>query len=574
MHQLFHRSKRPMILFLYLLWGFLFVFFYLTIGSLNTAGNIRWTGNFIAKTMLLSLLLGSALSFFARLLSAQIGKLFSGQRPPAITGSISLRTTTVCGLIIALFQIPGWLAFYPGICAYDTPVQILQIVSGAYNDHHPLLHTLLLQLFLHLGEALGSSTNAIALYTFLQLILLSFACGYSIAFCGKLLVSLGIKKKGILCFSAGMTVLCIIFPFQSFLSISVTKDIPFTFCFMVMVVTFLDLILYPGQASPWRYLCLFFSTLGIIVFRNNGIYALLVPILFLLIGILRQRKRNVLDVKPLERIFVCLVTSLLLGILLLKLLFQVTDADSADRREMLSLPIQQLARVMIYHGGIGMMPEDTDTLSPQEKNIINDFLLNESYRLYNPSISDPVKRNTNTSVLLRRTKEFFSTYLRLGITYPGDYVNAALGTMAGYLSPGDTSHATINLSESETGLGYVQTRWEESFLQQCGIRKESKWQSLHDLMYRWASENGYLNIPVFGYLLRPGNFLWFFLFLAILFLEKKNYSAFLPLLLILAYLATLLLGPTVQLRYIYPAMMVVPAFFFTAIRSQNDYQKE
>ena len=241
---------------------------------------------------------------------------------------------------------------------------------------------------------------------------------------------------------------------------------------------------------------------------------------------------------------------------------------------MLSLPIQQLARVMIYHGGVGILPEDDNALSTQDKDIINDFLLYESYCLYNPSISDPVKRNTNTSVILRRTKEFFSTYLGLATTYPGDYINAALGTNAGFLSPGDVTHATVNQSDTLTGLGYIQTRWDEPNLNKHGIYKASKWQFLHDVMDKWASENGYLDIPLFGYLLRPGNYLWLFLLLAIVYLEAKNYSALLPISLILAYFATMFFGPTVQLRYIYPTMMVLPACIFAALIIYRNQPKE
>ena len=86
----------------------------------------------------------------------------------------------------------------------------------------------------------------------------------------------------------------------------------------------------------------------------------------------------------------------MIGILSLKFLFIATNAEQEDKREMLSMPIQQLARTMIYHGGAGVLADDDNTMGESEKALINDFILSEAYKNYDAHISDPVKRHTNT----------------------------------------------------------------------------------------------------------------------------------------------------------------------------------
>ena len=142
---------------------------------------------------------------------------------------------------------------------------------------------------------------------------------------------------------------------------------------------------------------------------------------------------------------------------------------------MLSMPIQQLARCMLFHGGVGELEQDDGTMDEASKALINDFLLDEGYRFYRPEISDPVKNHTNTYVVRYRSAEFVGTYLRLLGMYPGDLINAAYAVNAGYFYLGDVTHAVVNQNGRDRGLGYVQTRWVEDELNPRGIYKDSKW---------------------------------------------------------------------------------------------------
>lgn len=74
-------------------------------------------------------------------------------RHQGTAGAVSLFGLALASMLLC--WLPGYLAYYPGICAYDITIQMGQVVSGSYGTHHPLAHTLLVGLFAKLGNGLG-----------------------------------------------------------------------------------------------------------------------------------------------------------------------------------------------------------------------------------------------------------------------------------------------------------------------------------------------------------------------------------------------------------------------------------
>ncbi|MCM1541506.1 MAG: DUF6020 family protein [Blautia sp.] len=451
--------------------------------------------------------------------------------------------------LLVLGWLPGYLAYYPAICTYDSPIQVGQIAENAFVDHHPIAHTLLIKGAMEFGRnVLGSVNGGIAAYALLQIFLLAAVFAFGI---------LRLYRHGVRpLWLTLLLILLMIFPFNAYLSVSVTKDTVFSAFFVLQVLSVYELLYKaPDQGRiTWRELLFFCSTVGMILFRNNGKYAFLVFSGVLALMILFGKK----DRKRAGKLLLWSMAGFLAGNAALAVLFGLINAQQGDKREMLSMPIQQLARCMIYHGGAGVLPEDDNTMEETDKALIRDFILDEGYREYDPAISDPVKRHTNTYVVRYRLKDFAVTYFRLLGRYPGDFLNAALAVDAGYLYPGDVTHAYVNAEQGLEGMGYVQTRWNEEVFANYGIYKDSKWEWLHGRMERWADGNGYLEIPVLRYLFMPGIWVWLYLLLAGWLVVRKEYGRCLPLALVLGYYATLLLGPVVQLRYIYPMMASFP----------------
>ncbi len=522
-----------------------FFFFCFTGAHLAKEGNILWSGSYVAVLvglcLVCGLISGVALTHVLGLLKDELH--LKARKDAWKIGLVSW-------LLIFLSYFPAYLAYYPGICSYDITIQLEQVASGHYIDHHPLAHTLLVEAFLDLGTMVGNTNLGMGLYSLLQMICLSGVMALGVGMLYGRGVALG--------YLIPVQLLGMFLPVNWYMGISVTKDIFFTVFVLLMMFSLYALLSGAGAGNTWRIgrwdLLFAVSLVGLLLFRNNGKYAYLVVLVFGALTCVFAKKNK----RLFRRVWLIGLTGFLVGNLCLSMLFRATDATSGDKREMLSIPIQQMARTYVYHGGIGVAEEDDNTLDEASKELMNAFFANEAYKDYRPDIADPVKKHTQTSVALQRAREWIGTYLRLLVKYPGDYINAVLAVDAGFLYPFDVSHGDINYNGRDRGLGYIQTRWVENELNPMGIYKDSKWEGLHELLEDFADTNAYQDIPVIKYLMMPGCYLWFYLLFAGYLLWKKKYRLLLPLSFVLGYYITSLLGPTVQLRYLYPVMVFLP----------------
>lgn len=546
---------KPIAYAIFVLTGFLFVFCCVTGNELAAEENILWTAGCTLRILGVSLAGGwAAGTVICKICYRWAEKTDISTRIEEKAGGWKVFGISMVLNFAAWF--PGFLAYYPAICAYDIPVQLEQILSGRYIDHHPIIHTLLLKGAMSLGKNVFGNVNmGIGCYGLFQMLVLSAAFAFGMFF----LYRHGMRRIGMIV----VQICCMLYPFHVYMSVSVTKDTLFSAFFLVTVLALSELTEGHKACAP-----LFFAAgTGMILFRNNGKYAFLVLLVFLAAAFIFDKDKRSFRGK----LFLLAAGTFLAGNLLLSGIFKATGAEQGDKREMLSIPIQQLARTMVYHGGIGVIPEDDGAMSEADRALINDFILDEAYRDYRPDFTDPVKSHTNTYVARYRAKDFLTTYVGLFLQFPGDYLNAALAVDAGYLYPGDVSHAYINAQEGAgAGGGYVQTRWDEERLREAGIHKNSKWPSLLKHMEKWADDNAYLRLPLLKYLFVPGVWIWLYLLLAEWLLLNRNFGKCIPLTLVFGYFLTLLLGPTVQMRYLYPLMAAFPFLLGAGLLPERD----
>lgn len=536
--------------------GVLFWFCWMTGHDLAAEGNILWTGGYLFRTLGISLAAGGSMGAGICCLLRRLAGVRFGQRAADMgrlwgwlcgraDGAGAKRGFGIAFCLICLSWLPGFLAYYPGICAYDMPIQMGQFMENFYIDHHPIAHTLLIQWAFTLGKSVFGTPNAgIGILVLLQMGLLGAAFASGAAFLWRR----GIRRIWLVLLQLSF----MLYPFHWYMSISVTKDTVFSAFFIFQVLAFLELLETGAARGGTGFLV---ASVGVILFRNNGRYAFLVFLAVLLFALAAGRGERRFWGKLLVRA----LGAFLAGNVMLWGIYRAAGAHQGDKREMLSIPIQQLARTMLYHGGAGALPEDDGTMGEAERSLIDDFLLNEAYRRYRPDFADPVKSHTNTYVARYRAKEFISVYLKLLMRYPGDFVNAFLAVDAGYLYPDDVSHAYVNAQPGQAaGGGYAQTRWDEATLNGYGIFKDTKWAWLHEKMEQWADSNAYLEVPLLKYLFVPGTWIWLYLLLLAWRLMRRESGHCVCLSLVFGYYLTLLLGPTVQLRYLYPVMAVFP----------------
>lgn len=532
----------------FILTGFLFVFLCVAERDLYSGGNIVWSPGYLCRILAVSLAGGVVLG------SIVCRGIYFWEEHRNVSDRFRIKINEnllwagAFGLNVLTWSV-AYFAYFPGILAYDCPVQFGMIYDHFMNDHHPIAHTLLLKLAVQIGEKLWQSANAgAAVASGMQLLFLAFAFAYGV----KTLYGSGVSHLWVLITQVFSMFYC----FHLYMSVSVTKDTYFTAFFVITTANLFSVIRDKSDSrkigkKDFGFLA---GLTGCILFRNNYLYALVffcIVLIFVMIFEKRNRRKW-------GRILGVAAAAVVLGISCSKIMFHATGAQQGDRREALSLPIQQLARVMVYHGGSGIVLQDDGGLDEESRNLINEFILNEAYRLYDPYFADPVKRNVNTYVARYRASDFVKTYLKLFLRYPGDYLNAFLAVNAGYLSPFDLSHAQILKGEGLPQKGYVQTYWHEEDLSERGFFKDSFWPQMYEYLEKWADENRYLNYPVIKYLFVPGSFLWFYLLTAGAAFIRRDYRKLVVLVLILGYFGTMFLGPVVQMRYLFPISAVFP----------------
>lgn len=444
---------------------------------------------------------------------------------------------------VFLCWIPVFLAYYPAIMSYDFHRQSWEAMKGFiwFNSYQPLIHTLLIWAAFQIGNLFGSLQVGMACYSIFQMFVFSFACAYSC----RLLYRLT-KRKGL---SIVLALFYALFPYNSVLAVEVTKDVMFSAFFLLFVCLFIEkTVLKEKENSVLHDVLWVLTGIMMALFRNNALYAMAV---FVVIYFCAAEKGKRL------RIFVLGMCLVLGGKGALEGLQLALHAGRGSQVEMFSVPIQQFARVGYYHG---------DTLSEETYELINTYVPEEYWNSYNPPISDSVKAWIGAVVFDETWKghydELFSAWLKVGLQYPNEYIDAFLLLTSGYWFIDDVSYAEVLGYGSEGRMGALYTY--NSTVSEVipeGIEHETKFAWLEDRLENIVSANCYYDWPVISNLFKPAFYCWALLLAVLMCFYRKDWKSLLVASFLVIYLATMFLGPVVQVRYILPIMITVPLIF-------------
>lgn len=372
--------------------------------------------------------------------------------------------------------------------------------------------------------------------------------GRCICFWSYFFYTLGVEKKWLI----ALQIWSMFFVPNWYMSISTTKDVIFSAAVLVMLLCLYRIILQ--KRNEWHIngwdIVFWITDVLMVLFRNNGKYALLVTLVFAMIAAVCLKENR----RMYARIALGSVCILLVGNLILSALSDITKASDIRKEEMLSVPIQQFSRVMNYR----------EAVSEEYKAVIDGFIQENAYKNYIPSVSDPVKSRVDVSYIRNHLWEFVSTYFGMLADYPGDFLNAVLALDAGYLNLFDRTHEDV-YTWGASLIRVGGSPYEELGLSQTPVSGE-----LFRMYYDFAESNAYVNIPILGWVIMPGMYLWLCVLPAGWLWWKKRYSMLLVLSYVAGYYITLLLGPTVQLRYIYTVMIVLSYLLVAATKNEEE----
>lgn len=448
-------------------------------------------------------------------------------------------------LFLLLCWLPVFLAVYPGFFVYDAQDEYVQVATRVFSTHHPLVHVLLLGGIICGVHKLTDSYNlGIACYMVFQMALAAGGFTFLFSYLRKKKISRVLRLIGLIWLG--------LFPTAVMFTLCSAKDALFTLALLLLLVCLLEMGTAEAffESKGWRILFVC-SGAAMMLLRNNGFYAFLVMIPLLLL-LKKSRRGQVLFLSA------CAVAGCLLINGGLKM---ALHADDSEYQELLTVPIQQLARTYKY------APE---AFSEGDREILYEVLNEEALSLYTPRLSDSVKYRFDNETFGKNKGRYAGLWLRVGLKKPLIYLNAWWMTSYGFWYP-DT---VINVYGGNTVFTF--TYKDNSYfgyeVELPGVR-ESKIPWLDEVYRKLSLEVWKERIPVVSWLFSPGAMFWFYAFLFAWLLNNKRYEIMYPFLPIFLLWLTVLLGPTYLPRYVLFFWYALPLFLAVwqmGMRTENE----
>ena len=466
-----------------------------------------------------------------------------GKMKPAKAGLISW-------IIIWLCWLPAFLAYYPAIMSYDFHRQFGEAVKGYvwFYEYQPLVHTFLIRMFWLLGLKLGNVAAGLAAFAILQSLVLSASMAAGISY---------VYRRSGMAPAVIWTMFFALLPFNPVLAISMTKDILFSSFFALLI---LIVIMMEEKKSPILYAAFIVTGILNILFRNNAAYALIFLAPAFLIG-----KKNLKDKLINAGLAVIVVVA---GLGCKTLIRETMHAIPGNEIEKYSVPIMQMVRVTAYQA---------DNLTPEQEEILRRYIDESSWGDYYAPIADSAKSGVSayrSAAWTNGGTQLIKDYLTIGKAYPNDYIDAFIGLTAGYWSFFDRSHAEMLDVGDDTGYGLLFTfNSSVNEMYPEGIPNASLLPILRDKYAHIINGNSYYHWPVLSLLFKPATYFWVFVFVCLAALYRKKSGSAAVLAYPLFYLMTMLLGPCVHFRYMYPYVVVMPVLIAFVLAGRSA-QKE
>lgn len=449
-----------------------------------------------------------------------IGKTLSRKDFPCFIKIRGIKLFATLWILMLFLWLPILLACWPGVATYDINAQLEQIAHQAFSSHHPVVHTLLLEVCFKVAERFGGNdSNGILIYSLFQIGIMTGV------FSGTVYYMIYRKMSEIWC---GLVFLWFsIFPVHALFGVITTKDSLFSVFFLLTVLCVMQMREECfWKDAAWQSLAVIAFTM-MSIFRNNGYYVFLILIPFLVIAY-RKSVKKLLIVIVIVVAFVQFYKGPFSNMLGVK---------SGDPREMLSIPMQQIARVYQFH---------QDELEIKDKHLILELIEPDKLIHYDSHKSDTVKAGFRTEVFQENFKIYMDLWCRLGSKYWQEYLNAFFAMSYGNYYPKD------NLPDKQIYRVYLELG------ARADIPIESKMPKLFELLEDLCLNSSYYNIPGIYLFFSYGFAFWIILFIFGKVVMEKTYEKMPPFIAIFLLYATILAGPVALLRYMYPIMICVP----------------
>ena len=432
---------------------------------------------------------------------------------------------------ILLAWLPYFLRYFPGLTTADSMDQIYQTIGySSLRDNHPIIHTLIVSIFMNIGQAIGSYPFGVASYIVFQMCAMAAIFSFTVYYMGKKELPLAVRVITLLYF--------MFYPVNALFNVIMWKDILFGGIILLLTIFTYEWVTNKENFNKKTMICYGLIVLATTLLRNNGLYVILLMFPIMLIACRKDWKK----------VLLVFGVAILLSFGIKNILFSVFHVEKGLAKEALSIPMQQIARVVKYHG---------DELSQEEKEQIYQFIPVENVgELYNPVISDPVKREFDNDAFLENKTEFIGLWANLLMRYPMDYIEAFFSNNYGYWYP-EAKHWVANRTMERDDILHLTSTplIEGKLVEKIDAQIENR------------------SIPILAMAFSIGFTFWLIMVSLFYMIYQKKYAyllVYLPVLLL--WLTTLASPVFCEFRYVYGLFTSVP-FLLSMMFQKNTVEK-
>ena len=422
------------------------------------------------------------------------------QKHPFLTPFLTMTAVFAPHFLIAypaMFMGDTWSMIVQGYSELGTtgvnylPPESVMRAGVFINQHHPVMYTWLLHLFLQIGDGLFHSLNAgIFLLCLGQATVMTASLAYAVSTLSGKKVRLQILMMLVLYVSIHPQI-------RNFLMMA-TKDGLYTACFILFMAAMFRIRTWEGSRKT-RIIFLL-AALGMILLRNEGKYVLIGS--GLLTALVNRKAR--------KEAF-CFATAVLaVSLAIFRGLFPALGYTRGGTQEVLSIPLQQTARVVRDHPG---------DISESERAAIDAVL--EYDRLassYVPNGADPVKDLFRQDATGQEVFDYLRTWAGLALRHPDTCLQAFYANYYQYLYP------------EKVQIRYDSYGWSAWMCEYANDRMEPLGKAFSlpewNKSLRYISDSlvdaGLFNLPPFSLLMIPALYSWLLISLLCRAVRKRG----------------------------------------------------
>lgn len=429
-------------------------------------------------------------------------------------------------VLIFLSFVIYFIAFFPGIM---TPDSISELEFAIYDfpylsNHHPLLHTLFINIFYKIGILLFDSRNmAVSIVTLAQMIIMASILSYSLYF---------LRKRK--CADYILIVILLIYmfvPVNGYYSVTMWKDVIFAGLFLLLTMTCYELYEQNKNIANKTIIKFIIISLLTLLMRNNAIYAYFI----VLLGAIIIFKHN-------KKIIYSIISVIVMYYIITIPIFNILKVQKSSSAEYIAIPLQQIGRIVYKN----------NELNKSEKELINKIIPYDKIKdIYDPKLSDGIKfdKDFNIEEFNKNKLDYLKLWIELVFKYPLTSIESYLISTLGYYYP-NLQYWSVATDIVDNGYGIYQTN------------RENK-------LNNTILKNQDINRPIFGILWSTGIYIWIIISIMYYFiikLDKKLLFIFMPTIGI--WLSLMIASPVWgEFRYIYCIVLVIP--FLLSVRYIN-----